>query len=710
MNLTSVQAAAYLLDSYSGAAAAYSLRRLSTAYTGSAIRVRRSSDNTELNIGFDSDGNLDTVALSAFVGTGNGFVTTWYDQSGNGREAIQTTAGNQPKIVINGVLNTLGTKAAINFDGSGDSLNSPYTQGSTNEMYLVTQTSDTYFVYPTNGLSTYGYVAQNGSTSTALYSNYGTPQLFTNGVLRTPVNRGDVYNILNGYKLVTHKNFSMSGWPSGYPTIIGVYSGSADYNGNVQEWLIYPTLQSSQSSIESNINSYYSVYPNPTSVWNLLAAAYNADTTASSSLKTSLFAAYNGESNANDSFGTNNGTAVGGLTYGTGKIGNAFSFNGTNAYVSLPNSSGQFNFTGDFSVSMWFKSSNLSTSRYAIGNYKSGGSNGYGWQLYYSVVGGFAFDLRNGNNINQVRKTQTINTNTWYHVVAVRKMGQIHKLYVNGVDVSAPQTDGNVNNIAGYTANQPMDLGGLSDANAPALCDLDGVNMWNKALTQSEITELYNSGNGAQYIGDNFYKPTTNDALNTNNGTAVGGLTYGLGKVGTAFQFNGTNAYVTLPNSSGQFNFTGDFSISCWFKSNTISGNQMIFSNLMYNGGTRKGYYIILASNTIGCWFINQPTHNQEFYTSAVVSINTWYHLSVTRESGVVKIYLNGTLLATDTNAIPLAYVTTLTSIGAYTNATGSTFAYFNGSIDAFNIWQKALTQTEVTELYNSGNGKQYPN
>jgi hypothetical protein len=203
--------------------------------------------------------------------------------------------------------------------------------------------------------------------------------------------------------------------------------------------------------------------------------------------------------NINDSKGTNNGTAIGGLTYGVGKVGTAFQFNGTNAYVNLPNSSGQFNFTGDFSVSMWFKSSNLSTSRYAIGNYKSGGSNGYGWLLFYSVVGGFAFDLRNGNNINQVRNTQTINTNTWYHVVAVRKMGQIHKLYVNGVDVSAPQTDGNVNNIAGYTANQPMDLGGLSDANAPALCDLDGVNMWNKALTQSEITELYNSGNGKQY-------------------------------------------------------------------------------------------------------------------------------------------------------------------------------------------------------------------
>jgi hypothetical protein len=94
-------------------------------------------------------------------------------------------------------------------------------------------------------------------------------------------------------------------------------------------------------------------------VWNLLAAAYNADSVASSSLKTSLFAAYNGESNANDSFGANNGTAQGGLTYGTGKIGNAFNGNGTNAYVSLPNNS--WNFTGTFSINIWAYLSSSST-------------------------------------------------------------------------------------------------------------------------------------------------------------------------------------------------------------------------------------------------------------------------------------------------------------------------------------------------------------
>jgi hypothetical protein len=108
-----------LLDTYPDAAAAYSLRKLRTAYTGSAIRVRRSSDNTEQNIGFVA-GELDTVSLLAFCGVGNGFVTTWYDQSGNARNATQTTAANQPRIFSSGSVILDNGKPTLEFDGSDD--------------------------------------------------------------------------------------------------------------------------------------------------------------------------------------------------------------------------------------------------------------------------------------------------------------------------------------------------------------------------------------------------------------------------------------------------------------------------------------------------------------------------------------------------------------------------------------------------------------
>lgn len=113
-----------LLDSYT-AAVGYSLRRLRTAYTGSAVRVRRSSDNAEQDIGFVS-GRLDTASLLSFCGAGNGFVTTWYDQVGT-NNAGQGTAADQPQIVSSGsLIVTERNVAAIQFiDVSGATI-SPF--------------------------------------------------------------------------------------------------------------------------------------------------------------------------------------------------------------------------------------------------------------------------------------------------------------------------------------------------------------------------------------------------------------------------------------------------------------------------------------------------------------------------------------------------------------------------------------------------------
>jgi hypothetical protein len=110
------------LDSVGSSVAAYSLRKLRNAYTGYAINVRRSSDNTTQDIGFDLGGNLDVNALVDFVGTGSGYVATWYDQSGNARNATQATAANQPMIVNAGALVMVNGRLAMSFDGVNDFL------------------------------------------------------------------------------------------------------------------------------------------------------------------------------------------------------------------------------------------------------------------------------------------------------------------------------------------------------------------------------------------------------------------------------------------------------------------------------------------------------------------------------------------------------------------------------------------------------------
>ena len=96
---------------------AYSVRKLSSGYTGNAIKVRRSSDDATQVIGFTVGGALDISALLAFAGTGDAFVDTWYDQSGNGKNLTQANSVNQPRIVSSGSMDLENSKPFIRFFG-----------------------------------------------------------------------------------------------------------------------------------------------------------------------------------------------------------------------------------------------------------------------------------------------------------------------------------------------------------------------------------------------------------------------------------------------------------------------------------------------------------------------------------------------------------------------------------------------------------------
>jgi len=91
-----------LLDSYPNASAAYSLRYLNSAYGGGVVRVRRDSDNVEQDF---TPSQITDGTLLTFTGSGDGFVTTWYDQSGNLNNAI-LSLGSECIIVLLGVLVT----------------------------------------------------------------------------------------------------------------------------------------------------------------------------------------------------------------------------------------------------------------------------------------------------------------------------------------------------------------------------------------------------------------------------------------------------------------------------------------------------------------------------------------------------------------------------------------------------------------------------
>jgi hypothetical protein len=154
-----------LLDLYPNAEVAHSIRKLRAAYTGSAIRVRRASDNAEQDIGFTTSGNLNESDLLTFVGVNSGYVVKWYDQSGNGNTATQTIAARQPIIVNSGIIVKVNNKPAINFNDVGLKnlqLLNTITPNFENLLYFVGERTalnniytfygqDSFFGYYTNG-------------------------------------------------------------------------------------------------------------------------------------------------------------------------------------------------------------------------------------------------------------------------------------------------------------------------------------------------------------------------------------------------------------------------------------------------------------------------------------------------------------------------------------------------------------------------------
>jgi hypothetical protein len=288
--------ASLLLDLYPNAAAAYSLRKLRTAYTGSAVRVRRSSDNTEQNIGFIGN-DLDTTALLAFCGAGNGFVTTWYDQSGSAQNATMSTQANQPQIVSSGVVLTQNGKPAVQYDGTNDGLNATiagisnttalclfyayssnlaaaantgsaalWSNGDFGGTNIRAHTSSTGLLTgefivldvrkSNNGLERLGStVYRRNSNTMVIESTF----LLTSGTTFQQNNNNINFDLSN--IATTSENLTPNAYNTSTKLNVGYFDAGVFANQKISEFIVYLSNQTTnRSNINGNINTHYAIY------------------------------------------------------------------------------------------------------------------------------------------------------------------------------------------------------------------------------------------------------------------------------------------------------------------------------------------------------------------------------------------------------------------------------------------------------------------
>ena len=255
-----------LLDTYAGAAAAYSLRVLTRNWlAGDVVEVRRV--NTPATASFTANqitnGELATWSLS-----GDAFVSKWYDQSGNGNDAVQATTTAQPKIVSSGALIAGG----IGFDGTNDFLDTTYASGTTSAQSLFTvfkaDVVDSGFRTPIDGRD-----ANDDGIGFGVNSGFGFRfHVDTNDVFATAnTNLELLTGIYGSSASAIYQKGSLVNSGAAPATILGSTTNyqigntpvgtGGPFDGQIAEILIFPTDQSaSRVGIEANINAAYSIY------------------------------------------------------------------------------------------------------------------------------------------------------------------------------------------------------------------------------------------------------------------------------------------------------------------------------------------------------------------------------------------------------------------------------------------------------------------
>ena len=429
---------------------------------------------------------------------------------------------------------------------------------------------------------------------------------------------------------------------------------------------------------------------------------------------------WNADNNANDLLDGNNGTLQNGATTAAGLVGQAFRLDGVDDYVRIPNAPNlNFGSTGDFTVEAWVKL-NGDQPDFA-GIFVKGELPYPGRWVQFVVVnnrvaaeiisGGFAFVGVNDGLIG----TTSLNNGAWNHVsLVVTRSSQNAKLYVNG-SLEADVT----NSVIGGDLSNSIDavIGVSRDFSRYFKGDIDEVTIYNRALPQSELQAIVTAKSAgkiapAPFVGDfvSWWKAEGDgeDSADGNNGTLQNGVTFGSGRVGQAFNLDGVDDYVNVPNAPNlDVGTSVDFSVEGWLK---LNGAQPNFAGILakMEDGTvgHKGFQLILVDNKLAAEFYNAfgfvGSGNGLIGTTDLAD-DRWHHvaLAVTRSSANAKLYVDGAVEA-DVNH-PAVSGGLSNGFSLKIGAERTLKAFFKGSLDELTFYARTLGSSEIQGIVAAG-------
>ncbi|MFZ1626983.1 MAG: LamG domain-containing protein [Candidatus Moraniibacteriota bacterium] len=401
----------------------------------------------------------------------------------------------------------------------------------------------------------------------------------------------------------------------------------------------------------------------------------------------------------------NTGTLTNGPTWTTGQIGSAVTFDGSNDHVSVADSK-SLDITNTLTIASWIKPTSVSPT----GDKSIVRKEGADYSDNYSLILGGGGDAASGNIgfiYNSVGwrvfdSGYKLPDTQWHHVAVTFNYSNTQLLfYVDGLLVSTKTI------VANLTTNTNALNIGMDVNNKYFSGSIDEVRIYNRALSVDEVSQLYRlaaptgvdtslkgywSFNGQDMSGTTAYDRSGSG----NNGTLTNGPAITEGKLGQGLNFDGSNDYV----STADYSFTSaqPFTMSAWFKTDSVSGNQVVFAKP--NPNWEYSMKITGSTLTFIYWVTDASAAISLSAPSALV-VGQWYFVTVTHDGSSAYMYVDGVSVASDTS-----------TSGTYQNRTdnlqiGSGYfngnsAFFDGVIDEVRIYNRALSAGEIQSLYNA--------
>ena len=428
-----------------------------------------------------------------------------------------------------------------------------------------------------------------------------------------------------------------------------------------------------------------------------------------------------GDNNPFDVADNNDGTLQMGAGFAAGLVGPAFSFDGSDDFVKVPDSANLE--PPSFTVEAWIKTSGIA-SDFTNFNRIVVKLNGEGRQAYSLAVGGSTgggvsghAELRmqeSGGNTDLAVSTTDVNDGIWHHVAGTFD-GTNLRIYVDGI---LENTVAKAFNVPFYSNPGDLFIGSFNGSIQFFHGVIDEVEIFNRALSQAEIQAIVHADTAGKCKGcatppANMIswwpaQGNANDIKDGNDGTLQGGAGFAAGEVGQAFKFDSADDFVQVANSLNLEPTT--ITVDLWVKSSAPGAN----AYLLAKGAQAcafASYSLNIASDTEGDLFIDVLVGAGVFIRSpsaphASVFDGNWHHVAGTYDGTTVRLYLDGVEQGTGTvTAGNLKYGLSTTNdlfFGRF-NSPGFCALTFNGEIDEVEIFSRALTAAEVRDLFEAG-------